>query len=104
MIRRGLAAFCERQTEDGGAPRPEKSGYVLHTTAHPGVCIAETVAVLDRDGEEVTVSLVQIFRLRDGRISRLRDCFAPQRGRPLTPGVPLGSAHPLRGGRGSGHI
>ncbi|WP_432154236.1 hypothetical protein [Streptomyces tricolor] len=101
MIRRGLAAFCERRTEDGGAPRPEKSGYVLHTTAHPGVCVAETVAVLDRDGEEVTVSLVQIFRLRDGRISRLRDC---SRGRPLTPGVPLGSAHPLRGGRGSGHI
>ncbi|MFF7373086.1 hypothetical protein [Streptomyces tricolor] len=77
---------------------------MLHTTAHPGVCIAETVAVLDRDGEEVTVSLVQIYRLRDGRISRLRDCCAPQRGLPLTPGVPLGCAHPLRGGRGSGHI
>ncbi|WP_327673987.1 nuclear transport factor 2 family protein [Kitasatospora sp. NBC_00458] len=80
-IRSTLAAYYERQAE--AAVRPPnlaKSGYVLHTTADPDVFIAEIDTVFDGegDGDDVTVSLVQIFRIRDGRIARLRDYFAPE--------------------------
>jgi limonene-1,2-epoxide hydrolase len=51
---------------------------VLHTTSSPDVFIAEIDTVFDGDGEDVTVSLVQIFRIRDGKIARLRDYFAPE--------------------------
>ncbi|MFC9292546.1 nuclear transport factor 2 family protein [Streptomyces sp. NPDC057011] len=80
-IRGAMAAYYERQAEDGrGSPNFEKSGYVLHTTSSPDVFIAEIDTVFDGDGdgEEVTVSLVQIFRIRDGKIARLRDYFAPE--------------------------
>ncbi|MFG2875468.1 nuclear transport factor 2 family protein [Streptomyces sp. NPDC048337] len=77
-IRTAMAAYYERQVEDDrGAPNFEKSGYVLHTTAGPDVFIAEIDTVFDGGGEDVTVSLVQIFRIRDGKIARLRDYFAP---------------------------
>ena len=61
---------------------PARSGYVLHDTADPEVFIAEIDVAFDHsDGEPTTMSLVQIFRLRDGRIARLRDYFAePARG------------------------
>ena len=55
-----------------------RSRYVLHDTADPGVFIAEIDTVLvSPQGERVTMSLVQIFRVRDGRIALLRDYFAP---------------------------
>ncbi|QCX81341.1 SnoaL-like domain protein [Streptomyces sp. YIM 121038] len=78
-IRTAMAAYYERQQQDGRAPNLEKSGYVLHTTTDPDVFIAEIDTVFDgRAGEDdVSVSLVQIFRVRDGRIARLRDYFAP---------------------------
>ncbi|MGW6916640.1 nuclear transport factor 2 family protein [Kitasatospora sp. NPDC054939] len=95
-IRSAMAAYYERQGEDGRRPNLEKSGYVLHTTADPAVFIAEIDTVFDADGdagaegangangaddggaaEGTTVSLVQIFRVRDGRIALLRDYFAP---------------------------
>ncbi|MEW2529500.1 nuclear transport factor 2 family protein [Streptomyces sp. NPDC047071] len=78
-IRTAMAAYYERQRQDGRAPNLEKSGYVLHTTADPDVFVAEIDTVFDgRAGEDdVSVSLVQIFRLRDGKIARLRDYFAP---------------------------
>jgi hypothetical protein len=60
-----------------GAADAAKSGYVLYPTADPDVFIAEIDAVLDVAGEIVTISLVQIFRLRDGKIALLRDYFAP---------------------------
>jgi ketosteroid isomerase-like protein len=50
-----------------------RSRYVLHETADPDVFIAEIDPVVDGR----TVSLVQIFRVRDGRIARLRDYFSP---------------------------
>ncbi|GHI10458.1 hypothetical protein Scel_87790 [Streptomyces cellostaticus] len=77
-IRRGMAAYYERQVNDKRAPNLEKSGYVLHTTSDPDVFIAEIDTVFDGTGGDVTVSLVQIFRIRDGKIAQLRDYFAPE--------------------------
>jgi ketosteroid isomerase-like protein len=89
-IRSAMAAYYERPAKDGRSPNFEKSAYVLHTTSTPDVFIAEIDTVFDGDGdgngvgegegdrEAVTVSLVQIFRIRDGKIARLRDYFAPE--------------------------
>ncbi|MCB5169596.1 nuclear transport factor 2 family protein [Streptomyces bambusae] len=80
-IRNGLAAYYASQGPDGRVPNFRKSGYVLHTTADPDVFIAEIDTVFDGDpdgdGEDEVASLVQIFRIRDGKIARLRDYFAP---------------------------
>ena len=55
-----------------------RSGYVLHDTADPDVFIVELDTVLvGPEGQATTMSLVQIFRVRDGRIASLRDYFAP---------------------------
>ncbi|MFB9905635.1 nuclear transport factor 2 family protein [Allokutzneria oryzae] len=81
-IRSGMAAYYQRSADARG-PAAEgtvntaKSGYVLHHTADPDVFIAEIDPVFDVAGETVTMSLVQIFRLRDGKIALLRDYFAP---------------------------
>ncbi|OPC77427.1 hypothetical protein B4N89_43770 [Embleya scabrispora] len=80
QIRSAMAAHYERQAKtDGPTPNFEKSGYVLHITSDPDVFIAEIDSVFDgEDGEaDTAVCLVQIFRVRDGRIARLRDYFAP---------------------------
>ncbi|GAA2787493.1 hypothetical protein GCM10010505_14450 [Kitasatospora aburaviensis] len=87
-IRSAMAAYYAKQAQDGGGRTPSlaKSGYVLHTTADPDVFIAEIDTVFDGpedgdgdgDGGDEVVSLVQIFRIRDGRIARLRDYFAPR--------------------------
>jgi ketosteroid isomerase-like protein len=78
-IRAGMATYYQRLAADpaGGAVNTEKSGFVLHQTADPDVFIAEIDPVLDVAGTTVTLALVQIFRLRDGKIARLRDYFAP---------------------------
>jgi len=50
----------------------------LHDTTDAKVFIAELDAVLDHPGGQCElVSLVQIFRIRDGRIALLRDYFTP---------------------------
>jgi ketosteroid isomerase-like protein len=55
----------------------ERSAYALHDTADPDVFIAEIdVAFDEADGRRTTMSLVQIFRLRDGQIAKLRDYFS----------------------------
>jgi len=73
-IRAGIGAF--QQLDAGqGTVNLEQSRYVLHDTADPDVFIAEIDAAFDEDGG--TMSLVQIFRIRDGRIALLRDYFAP---------------------------
>ncbi|MFE3504103.1 nuclear transport factor 2 family protein [Kitasatospora sp. NPDC059160] len=79
-IRTVMAAYYARsEAKADRPPNVEKSAYVLHTTADPDVFIAEIDTVFDGDeGEEDrAVSLVQIVRVRDGRIARLRDYFAP---------------------------
>ncbi|MFD5073625.1 nuclear transport factor 2 family protein [Streptomyces sp. NPDC058371] len=77
-IRRAMAVYYEQLAKDGRAPNLEKTGYVLHTTTDPDVFIAEIDTVFDGDEEDVTISLVQIFRIRDGKIALLRDYFAPE--------------------------
>jgi len=69
-IREGYAAF-HREPAYRGAVDVERSGYVLHETRDPDVFIAEIDTVLG----DATVSIVQIFRVRDGRIAHLRDYF-----------------------------
>ncbi|MGA5822862.1 nuclear transport factor 2 family protein [Kitasatospora sp. NPDC094028] len=78
-IRTAMAAYYEQLPKDGRAPNFAKSAFVLHTTADPEVFIAEIDTVFDGEGggEDEVVSLVQIFRTRDGRIARLRDYFSP---------------------------
>ncbi len=56
----------------------ERSGYVLHDTTDPDVFIAEVdVAFNAATGPSTVLSYVRIFRVRDGRIVRLRDYFSP---------------------------
>lgn len=82
VIRAGMAAYYQRSADTaglvaGGTVDTAKSGYVLHHIADPDVFIAEIDTVVDVAGETVSVSLVQIFRVRDGKIALLRDYFAP---------------------------
>ncbi|GAA2855734.1 hypothetical protein Acy02nite_08790 [Actinoplanes cyaneus] len=69
-IRGGIGAF---QQGEPGEVDPSRSGFVLHGTADPDVFIAETDAVVGG----AAIALVQIFRLREGRIASLRDYFTP---------------------------
>jgi len=75
-IRVGIGVYHQRPTPRG-TMNVERSAYVLHDTSDPDVFIAEIdVAFDEADGRRTTMSLVQIFRLRDGRIAMLRDYFA----------------------------
>ncbi len=93
QIRAGMAAYYQRAAAsrataaEGEAAGTGESRYVLHDTADPDVFIAEVDAVVHSpdgtspdgtspDGTS-TVSLVQIFRVRDGQITLLRDYFSP---------------------------
>ncbi|MEY9858315.1 ketosteroid isomerase-like protein [Catenulispora sp. GAS73] len=80
-IRDGMAAYYERLPKDDRSPNFEKSGFVLHTTADPDVFIAEIDMVFDSgegsNEQDTVVSLVQIFRIRDGKIAQVRDYFTP---------------------------
>jgi ketosteroid isomerase-like protein len=67
-IRAGIGAF---QTDEPGEVDPHRTGYVLHETTDPDVFIVE----LDATVGGVLVSLVYIFRIRDGLIAGLRDYF-----------------------------
>jgi ketosteroid isomerase-like protein len=84
-IRAGIVAY-HRYAAYEGTPNLEQSGYVLHDTADPDVFIAEIDTVLDgTTGQRTTMSLVQIFRIRDGQIALLRDYFT------VSPSVASGS-------------
>jgi limonene-1,2-epoxide hydrolase len=76
-IQAGLSAF-HQEPASPGTVNAGQSRFVLHDTADADVFIAEIDAVLDHPGgQRERVSLVQIFRIRDGRIAVLRDYFAP---------------------------
>ena len=80
-IRAGMAAYYRRPAQTSAAAGTvdvAKSGHVLHQTADPDVFIVEIDTVFDVAGESTTVSLVWIFRVRDGKIALLRDYFAPE--------------------------
>jgi ketosteroid isomerase-like protein len=74
-IRAGTGLY-HRQPTYRGVLNPERTAYVLHDTSDPDVFIAEIdVAFDEAGGRRTTMSLVQIFRLRDGQIAMLRDYF-----------------------------
>jgi uncharacterized protein len=74
-IRTGTSAY-HRYAAYQGAANLEQSSYVLHDTTAPDVFVAEIDTVIDEaDGQRMTMSLVQIFRIRDGQIAMLRDYF-----------------------------
>jgi ketosteroid isomerase-like protein len=77
-IRSKLAAYYQRSGHPGRTVKPQASRYVLHHTVDPDVFIVEIDAAFDGPGPGVitTMSLVQIFRIRDGKIAMLRDYFA----------------------------
>jgi uncharacterized protein len=70
-IRAGIGAFHEEPAFTGEVD-VARSGYVLHETADPDVFIAELDTAFTGGPP---ISLVQIFRVREGRIARLRDYF-----------------------------
>jgi len=83
-IRAGTSAY-HQQPAPQGTMNVERSAYVLHETADPDVFIAEIDVAFDEAededededyGRRTTMSLLQIFRLRDGQIAVLRDYFA----------------------------
>jgi ketosteroid isomerase-like protein len=75
-IRAGTSAY-HQQPAYPATMSLERSAYVLHDTADPDVFIAEIdVAFDEADGRHTTMSLLQIFRLRDGKIAQLRDYFS----------------------------
>jgi ketosteroid isomerase-like protein len=75
-IRAGIGAYHQQPVYHATLNRV-RSALVLHDTADPDVFIAEIDAAFDEaDGRRTTMSLVQIFRLRDGRIAMLRDYFS----------------------------
>jgi len=79
-IRAGTHKY-HQQPAVPGTMSPDGSGYVLHDTADPDVFIAEIDVAFDHPGgRRTTMSLVQIFRLRDGRVARLRDYFTEPAG------------------------
>ena len=75
-IRAGISGY-HQQPAYRAAVNLERSALVLHDTADPDVFIAEIDAAFDEaGGRRTTMSLVQIFRLRDGQIAMLRDYFS----------------------------
>ncbi|GAA0252922.1 nuclear transport factor 2 family protein [Cryptosporangium japonicum] len=72
-IRRGLADYYARSTPRGGTVDGERSSLVLHH-AGPDTLIAELDAAFT---DAPPVSMVQVFRFRDGLIAHLRDYFHP---------------------------
>jgi hypothetical protein len=65
-----------RQPSYQAAINLERSAYLLHDTMDPDIFLAEIdVAFDEAGGRRATMSLVQLFRLRDGQIAMLRDYF-----------------------------
>jgi ketosteroid isomerase-like protein len=74
-IRAGIGAY-HQEPAFHGTVNVEETAYVLHDTVAPDVFVAEIDPVFDGpDGQRTTMSLAQIFRVRDGRIAMVRDYF-----------------------------
>ena len=50
---------------------------MVHTTADPDVFVVENDTAFDRSEGVEIVSMVKIFRMRDGEIVLMRDYFSP---------------------------
>ncbi|WP_033346301.1 nuclear transport factor 2 family protein [Catenuloplanes japonicus] len=72
-IRHGLREFYAGQAEPTADADPVRSRYALHTTADPDTFVVEIDTAYDGIDDETP--MVQIFRVRDGLIVRLRDYF-----------------------------
>ncbi len=77
-IREVMAAYYKRPVRTDRTLNVAGSRYALHTTTDPDVFVAEIDTAFDGSAGPTTMSLVQIFRLRDGKIALLRDYFAPE--------------------------
>lgn len=75
-IRTFVTRLHQRMGDDFAA-NTEQSRFVVHSTTDPDTFVAEVDAALERHGEIEMMSLVYIFRMRDGQIALLRDYFAP---------------------------
>jgi limonene-1,2-epoxide hydrolase len=66
-----------------------RSAFALHETGDPDVFITEVDAMMvGPQGQSATFSLVQIFRVRNEHIARLRDYFPAPGAEPgTTPGA-----------------
>jgi uncharacterized protein len=73
-IRAGIATY---QRDPGGTINLPQTRYQLHPSTDPNVFVAEMDVALDTPTGTRTMSLVQVFRLRDGLIAHLRDYFDP---------------------------
>ncbi|MFI9381294.1 nuclear transport factor 2 family protein [Kutzneria sp. NPDC052558] len=74
-IRAGIRQY-HQDLDVPGAVNIQESRYCLHTV-DPSTFVVEIDTVFDLpDGSRSTMSFVQIFRLRDGKIARLRDYFS----------------------------
>ncbi|MFG1605320.1 nuclear transport factor 2 family protein [Actinoplanes sp. NPDC049265] len=71
-IRAGIGVY---QRDPGGTINIPQTRYQLHQSTDPEVFVAEMDVALDTPAGPRTMSLVQIFRLRDGLIAHLRDYF-----------------------------
>jgi ketosteroid isomerase-like protein len=78
QIRDGMAAWYQRPARTDQTVDTGNSRFVLHATADPSVFIVEIDTVLTGPAGSATMSLVQIFRTRDGKIAMLRDYFGPE--------------------------
>jgi ketosteroid isomerase-like protein len=72
-IREGIGAY-HREPAFQSTVDISRSAFVLHETADPDVFIVELDTAFH--GSATTLSLVQIFRVHNGQIARLRDYFA----------------------------
>ena len=84
QIRGGLAEYYHRWAGDqqqaglaGLTVNEEMSRSVVHTTADPDVFVVEIDTAFDSSDGTRIVSLLKIFRMRDGEIVLLRDYFSP---------------------------
>jgi ketosteroid isomerase-like protein len=78
QIRVAMAAYYQRSANPGQTADTGKTRYLLHTTSDPDLFIAEIDTVLNGPAGTTTISLVQIFRIRDEKIALLRDYFSPE--------------------------
>jgi ketosteroid isomerase-like protein len=76
-IREQLAAYYQRPADTERQIDIPNSRYVVHSTVDPDVFIVEIDTAFTSPNGPTTMSLVQIFRLRDDKIALLRDYFTP---------------------------
>ncbi|NUR90802.1 MAG: SnoaL-like domain-containing protein [Nonomuraea sp.] len=62
----------------------EASSLTVHETADPEVLIAESEVHVETPAGRYELPYVQVFRIRDGRITLFRDYFGPRTAAALT--------------------